>query len=94
MKKSKALFPITGFSSEYSTLSHKFCRPQRQVNMFHFVGIIQIFLNYKLQATNYKQITNHKLQITNRAVSFGQVLNACGEELKNGDFYLARQGCL
>ena len=29
-----------------------------------------MFLNYKLQATNYKQTTNHKLQ----------VLNACGEE--------------
>ncbi len=50
--------------------------------MLHFVGVIQIFLNYKLQATNYKQITNHKLQITNRAVSFGQVLNAFGEEQK------------
>jgi hypothetical protein len=38
--------------------------------------------NYKLQIPNYKQITNPKLQITNIEVSFGQVLNACGEENK------------
>jgi hypothetical protein len=30
--------------------------------------------NYKLQNTKYKQITNHKLQTTNKAESFGQVL--------------------
>jgi hypothetical protein len=41
-----------------------------------------MFLNYKLQATNYKQTTNHKLQITNKEVSFGQILNAFGEEHK------------
>jgi len=39
-----------------------------------------MFLNYKLQATNYKQTTNHKLQITKKEASCGQVLNACGEE--------------
>jgi hypothetical protein len=46
--------------------------------------------NYKLQNTNYKQITNHKLQITNKEASFGQVLNACGgkrevEKRKTGE---------
>jgi hypothetical protein len=35
---------------------------------------------YKLQNTNYKQKTNHKLQIINKEVSFGQILNASGEE--------------
>ena len=35
--------------------------------------------NYKLQNTNYKQITNYKLQITNKAAPFGQVSNAFGE---------------
>ncbi|UCH96501.1 MAG: hypothetical protein JSV88_06535, partial [Candidatus Aminicenantes bacterium] len=39
-----------------------------------------MFLNYKLQITNYKKITNHKLQITNKEVSFGQILNAFGEK--------------
>jgi hypothetical protein len=45
-----------------------------------------MFLNYKLQATNYKQATNHKLQITNQEVSFGQILNAFGEEHKKVAF--------
>jgi hypothetical protein len=36
--------------------------------------------NYKLQITNYKQIPNPKLQITNKEVSCGQILNASGEE--------------
>jgi hypothetical protein len=34
--------------------------------MLHFVGIIHTFLNYKSQATNYKQTTSHKLQITKK----------------------------
>jgi hypothetical protein len=38
--------------------------------------------NYKLQITNYKQITIPKLQIPNKGVSFGQILNAFGEEHK------------
>jgi hypothetical protein len=37
-----------------------------QFNMLHFGVIVRIFLNYKLQATNYKQTTNHKLQITKK----------------------------
>jgi len=65
-----------------STLLHKFVMIFEQFNMLHFVGIINMFLNYKLQATNYKQTTNHKLQITKKEVSFGQVLNAFGEERK------------
>jgi hypothetical protein len=40
--------------------------------------------NYKLQITNYKQITNPKLQIPNKGVSFGQILNAFGEEDTEG----------
>jgi hypothetical protein len=35
--------------------------------------------NYKLQNTKYKQITNHKFQITKKAAPFGQILNASGE---------------
>jgi len=34
--------------------------------------------NYKIQNTNYKQITIPKLQIPKKEVPFGQVLNACG----------------
>jgi hypothetical protein len=37
-------------------------------------------LSGKLQITNYKQITIPKLQITNKEVSCGQILNAFGEE--------------
>ena len=58
-----------------STLTHKFVMIFEQFNMVHFVGIIHMFLNYKIQATNYKQITN-------KEVSFGQILNAFGEERK------------
>jgi hypothetical protein len=35
--------------------------------------------NYKLQNTNYKQITNYKLQITNKVTPFGHIINAFGE---------------
>jgi hypothetical protein len=36
--------------------------------------------NYKLQNTNYKQITIPKLQITNKAAPFGHLVYACGEK--------------
>jgi hypothetical protein len=55
-----------------------------QLNMLHFGGINHMFLKYKLQATNYKQTTNHKLQITKKEMSFGQVLNAFGEKNTGG----------
>ena len=35
--------------------------------------------NYKLQNTNYKQITNYKIQITNKVAPFGHIINAFGE---------------
>jgi hypothetical protein len=54
--------------------------------MLHFGGIIHTFLNYKLQNTMPLSIKkagaetklNHKLQITNKDVSFRQFLNAFG----------------
>ena len=64
----------------HGNLSLKFCRLERLFNMLHFGGFIQLLLNYKLQSTNYKQATSHKLQITNKEVSFVQILNAFGEE--------------
>ncbi|MGD2088255.1 MAG: amino acid adenylation domain-containing protein [Candidatus Aminicenantes bacterium] len=37
-------------------------------------------INHKLQNTNYKQITNYILQITNKGESFGRISNASGED--------------
>jgi hypothetical protein len=72
-------------------LVHKFVMIFEQLNRLHFGGIKHMFLNYKLQAPNYKQTTNHKLQITNKEVSLGQILNAFGEEQKMDSvrFYIA-----
>ena len=47
-----------------------------------------MFLNYKLQATNYKQITNPKLQFTNEEEPFGQILYAFGGEYKMVSFFM------
>jgi hypothetical protein len=50
--------------------------------------------NYKLQITNYKQITIPKLQITNKGESFGQILYAFGGEHKMESFIkLDRDAC-
>ncbi len=62
-------------------LSPKFVMIFEQFNTLHPEGI-HMFLNHKLQATNYKQTTNHKLQITKKEASCGQFLNALGEEHK------------
>ena len=57
-------FPHLAFSEDLlsNILSHKFCRPQWQFNMFHFEGIIHTFLNPKHEARNPKQIQKSNVQ--------------------------------